>query len=334
MNQPMSDLLSLAETPVKTIIIGDTGTAKSGMTISLLCAGYRVGMIDTDNGARTLKGLIHPTNYPYYAYCQQKGIDISKNFNICDFSIKMGMRTVSKKTEGREVRETLLAPKNANAWNEIIEHLEHWQDKPLGLDWGHISTWDNNCVLILDSFTTISRMAYYFNQQLNNRLGLSETGYSHQQDVGGAQSQLRRLLEMIYNPEIKCHVVLICHINSIDDSRGFDQTSANRHMNEPQAIINSRGFPRSVGVALSKQVGIYFCDSFVATQAGSGVNVRYELHTVPTEVNGTIVGAKNSSKLKRTYFAETALAEIFAALRGQDPPEELIKALGHKTGKE
>lgn len=315
--------------PAKIILIGESGAGKSGSVASLIAAGYKVRILDTDNGAKTIRPLLLDSeHYPYAKYMASHGIDPRKTVSRILVSTNMKLQTVMKKVGDKVVQEKLLAPADGRAWMRIIDALENWKDGEN--TYGHISTWDRDTVLVLDSFTTISRQAYYFLQAFNGRLGASEDGRTHQRDVGGAQSQLRRLLEMIYDPTIKCNIILICHINRIDDSRGYSQTPEEIRLVNPEAMIEVKGFPGSVGIALSKRVGIYFNDSFIVSQSGSGTNVKRVISTVPTTIDGVNITAKNSAYLEREYDVSTGLAQIFAALRGQPKPVELINALTKK----
>ena len=327
----MSGLENLSDTAAKIILIGENGSGKSGAIMSLLCAGYKVRMIDTDNGARTLKGLFNSNDYPYQKYLKSKDINITEAFSSISFSIPMAFRRVTYKVGSETKINNVLAPKHADTWQEIIDTLANWKDPETNINNGNFTDWDNSYVLVTDSFTTISQMAYYAAQQLHNRLGALEEGYTHQQDVGTAQNQLRRFLEFIFGANVKCNLVFICHINSIDPSRGYDQTTSVRHQNDPGAIIEAKGYPLSVGVKLSKRVGLFACDSFVVKQTGSGKNVKRIISTIPTSVDGVEISTKTSAFLAPEYSVTTGLAEIFAALRGQPAPTELITALGGVT---
>lgn len=318
--------------PAKAIIIGESGTGKTGAKAALLCAGYRIMSLDTDNGRRLLRALMSDeVHYPYARICRDRGIDLNETYNAIPISTFMVPRSITRSVKVgnsyQNITERALVPKDGKAWTRIIDILAKWVDPTTKRDYGSIDSWGPETLLDFDSFTTISRQAYYFNQEFNGRLGALEDGYTHQKDVGGAQSQLRRLLETIFSPELKSNVLLNCHIRGLDDSRGFNQTPEQRKMEDPEALVEVKGFPQSVGVALSKQVSIYFNDSFVFEQSGSGINTRRTINTVPTTISGITVGAKNSAWLERTYPQESGLASIFAALRGQPKPTDLIDAI-------
>ncbi len=324
----MASITSLTHDPAKIILIGESGSGKTGALMALICAGYKLRMIDTDNGARTLRGLLDP-RYPYRAYIESQGIDLNEAVSIIPIATNMKLRSVSRRLpNGNSASERILAPVDAKAWDRIVSQLEHWRDPETGLDDGYFASWTDKHVLAIDSFTTVSRQAYYYTQELNGHLGAREEGNTHLRDLNGAQSTLRRFLEMIYDPSVLCNVVIVCHIQRIDDSRGYNQSPEQVRMQDPEAVIEVKGFPASVGVALSKRVGIYFNDSFTVRQDGSGRNVKQKIVTTPTTIDGVNIAAKKSAFLDPEYDVKTGLAEIFAALRGQEPPKELVAALG------
>lgn len=324
----MGNLVDSAPEPNKIILIGESGGGKTGAKASLICAGYKIRSLDTDNGTRLLRALVTDPRYPYASIIKSRGIDLRESFHSIQIptpmvvkSIKHSIKTPSGKFE--EKWERMLVPKDAKAWSRVGDALADWKDEKLGINYGPVESWEPNTILDIDSFTTIARQAYYFNQEFNGRLGAAEEGFTHQKDVGGAQSQLRRLLEFLFNPSIRCNVILNCHIRGIDDSRGYNQTPEQRRMENPEALIEVKGFPQSVGIALSKNIPIYFNDTFVVEQRGSGTNTNRVIYTVPTSINGITISAKSSAFLKREYDQRSGLAEIFAALQYQPEPIEL-----------
>jgi hypothetical protein len=80
------------------------------------------------------------------------------------------------------------------------------------------------------------------------------------------------------------------------------------------------GYPSVIGRALSPQIGKWFNDCYTARATGSGASVKRTISTVPTD--GVV--AKNSTFLKREYETPTALAEIFAAMKGEAVDPEFI----------
>lgn len=324
----MPNLVDSAPGPNKAIVLGDSGSGKSGAKACLIAFGYKVRSLDTDNGNKLLRALLTDERYPYAEVARQRNVDLREAFHFMPISTPTIVRTIKHSIKTSigyaEVAERMLTPKDGKAWSRIVEMLAEWKDDELGINYGPVDTWDDSCVLDIDSFTTVSRQAYYMNQEFNGRLGAAEEGYTHQKDVGGAQSQLRRLLETLFNPAIKCHVLLNGHIYRIDDSRGYNQTPEQRKMENPEAVLEIKGFPQSVGMQLSKNTPIYFNDSFVLESRGSGEQVTREIKTVPTSINGVIVPSKSSAWLKKSYDQRTGLLEIFHELQQKEAPKEIV----------
>jgi hypothetical protein len=169
----------------------------------------------------------------------------------------------------------------------------------------------------------LAKCAYYFSQSLNGRLGARDQGFDYQRDVGEAQSQLTRLLELIYDSSIPCNVIVISHITWVDESQGVASRPRTQTSDGKQLLIsNPDGYPSAIGRALSPQMGKYFNDVYVVQSSGSGASVRRSISTVPQD--GVV--AKNSVFLDRDYPITYGLGEIFSRLRSQPYPTELIEA--------
>lgn len=318
----MGSILDDINSPAKILVIGKSGSGKTGALASLVAAGYNLRILDTDKGIRTLRSLVTDPRYPYKAIIDRKKIDLNLAVRYMEIDTAMKMRTVTKSLPGGKTSsETLLAPLNANAWGKAMNLLDKWKDGDLDL--GSISTWGPMDVLVLDSFSTLAKCAYYFSQAMNGRLGAADSGFDYQRDVGAAQSQLTRLLELLYDSNITCNVVIISHITWVDESAGVASRPKGNDSKDGGIILsNPDGYPSAIGRALSPQMGKYFNDVFISTSEGSGMAVRREISTVPKDG----VMAKNSVFMERAYPVQYGLAEIFAAIRGTPRPLDLIEA--------
>jgi hypothetical protein len=203
----------------------------------------------------------------------------------------------------------------------MLDLLDRWDEDDIKL--GSIRDWGPLDVLSIDSFSTLAMCAYYFNQSMNGRLGARDEGYDYQRDIGGAQAQLRRLLELLYDSSVTCNVIVTSHITWVDESQGVASRPREMSKDGKDIIISTPdGYPSAIGRALSPHMGKYFNDAYIVRSQGTGPNVRRTISTVPQD--GVI--AKNSTYLEREYPVTTGLAEIFAALRNQTPPNDLLEA--------
>lgn len=321
----MPSITALAQAPAKILLIGKSGAGKTGSLASLVAAGYNLRIIDTDNGIKPLYSLLTDPRYPYSKILKAKNIDLTSAVHFIPVQTAMKLRSVEKRVPQagggvKLVSERLLAPIDAKAWTTVIDKLDRWKDGET--DFGSVREWTEKEVLVLDSFSTLSMCAYYFNQSLNGRLGARDEGFDYQRDIGGAQSQLRRLLELLYDSSIGCNVVVTSHITWVDDSQGTAQRPRTNDDKGNIVLSSPDGYPSAIGRALSPQIGKYFNDAYIARSTGSGVNVNRVISTVPQE--GVL--AKNSVYLEREYPTQYALASIFSALRNTEAPTDLIEA--------
>ena len=319
----MGSILDDLSAPAKILLIGKSGSGKTGSLASLVASGYNLRIIDTDKGVRPLRSLLTDDHYPYAKIIKAKGIDIAKAVRYVAVDTAMKLRTIMVKLPGegnRTKSETLLAPNDARAWATVLDLLDNWEGKESGF--GSVRTWTPNEVLVLDSFSTLATCAYYFCQSMNGRLGARDQGYDYQRDVGEAQSQLRRLLELLYDSSVTCNVVVISHITWVDESHGVASRPREISKDGGFTLSNPDGYPSAIGRALSPHMGKYFNDTYIARSSGSGSSVVRTISTVPQDG----VSAKNSVYLEREYPVTYGLAAIFAAIRSQEPPTELIAA--------
>lgn len=331
----MSGILDDKESkPAKIYLLGENGTGKTGSKASLVCAGYKLRIIDTDKGVDTLRGLLTDDHYPYASIVRKHGIDLNEAVRVIPIDVDMAKRSVKRVVDGRESSEIILAPKNADAWTQIVDMLDGWEEPPRWKrkpqekpthTFGNIQTWGPDVVLDLDTFSTAAMMCYYYIQQLNGRLGAREEGYDYQRDVGSAQGQLRRLLEWLSSDAIKCNIIINTHINKLDMSSGV-VASPEQRVRDRQPV-DAKGYPAAIGRALSPSMGKHVNNIFTCKQTGTGTFVKRIISTVPTEVSGATVYAKNSVYLEPEYSVASGLAEIFAALRGQPHPTDLVNAI-------
>jgi len=267
---------------IKLLLIGDSGNGKTGSLASLASAGYNLRIIDLDNGLDVLKAYLTDSRSIY-----QKGS--AKRVNYVTYTEEM------RNMGGRMI------PKSAKVWSNTMNQLMNWRDGDLSL--GPVSSWGERDILVIDSLTFLSNAAMKFTLALNGRLHEKP----HQSDWGIAQGLVEGLLEMLYSTDIKCHVIVLCHITFIGEENG-----------------PTRGYPNTLGKALPPKVARYFNSTLMAVSSGQGANEKRKIKTNTTGV----IALKNSNPLnvQAEYPLETGLADFFRALRGDLKPEAEVKA--------
>jgi hypothetical protein len=138
---------------------------------------------------------------------------------------------------------------------------------------------------------------------------------------------MENVLRLLYADNIKCNVIVITHINYLNESFQDNEGIRTRVVgsNATDAFGSIRAYPTTIGRALDPKVGRYFNNVVEMRIEGSGRSARRMIYTIPQGA----VNVKTSApfSLKSSYDASTGLAEIFAVLRNQPPPTELMNAL-------
>jgi len=326
----MGSILDDIDAPAKMLLIGKSGAGKTGSLASLVAAGYRLRIVDTDKGIRPLQSLILDPRYPYRKIIDAQGIDLRMAVRYVSIDTSMKLRTVTARVPGTDktTTDTLLAPNDGKAWPKVMTLMDGWKEED-GTDLGPISSWNADDILVIDSFSTLAKCVYYFSQAMNGRLGAREAGYDFQRDVGEAQSQLSRFLELLSTSLIKCNVIVISHITWVDESAGVAGRPKEAMKDGGISLSAPDGYPSAIGRALSPQMGKYFNDCLVMRSEGSGMAVRRTISTVPTDG----VMAKHSVYLEREYPVASGMAQIISAIRGKPLPPAFAEAFTSATSR-
>jgi hypothetical protein len=306
-------LTSGTSSPIKAFIIGKQGTGKTGSKASLVAMGYKLRMLNFDNGADILKNLLTNPYYPYRKYMQDKNIPLKGAISV--ITIAEEMKKITEDSKSRFI------PKSARGYSKATDMMNDWVDGDEKL--GSILSWGNDTILDIDTLGTLADLAYFHTQELNGRLGARQEGFDYQRDVGGAQGLLRNLMQTLFHPLVKCNVLINAHITYVDESKGtYERPNL-------ESISDPIGYPSAIGRAISPVIGKWFNNVLIIDQTGSGPTEKHEISTVPIRN----IAAKNSlpGVLKKRYSIETGLAEIFCALRGEKPPLELIERCKPKS---
>ena len=277
----------------KMLILGDSGSGKSGALAALANAGYNLRIADIDNGLDVLASYL---NDP------QGGYDPKAHERVEAVTITDTMRWVPMPGQPNKGK---LMPQ-ATVWPRLMGLLNDWSPETTA-KWGpefaeggrkapaklgHISTWTERDVFVLDTLSFAADAALKFVLAMNARLGTK----AQLNDWGEAQLLVEGLLQMLYDESIKCNVIVNCHVKYIESDGGI-----------------SKGFPESVGKALSPKIGRYFNSAVLMKTQG-------KQHKILTQSN-SMIELKTSApmRVKPEYDIKYGLAELFADLRGGEP---------------
>ena len=270
----------------KLLFVGDSGSGKTGALASLAAAGYKLRILDLDNGLDILKNYVTDANS---IYCKQTP-DCAQNIDYVTLTEPM------KSAGGR------IWAKQATVWPRLVKMLADWVDGETKL--GGITTWDTNSVLVIDSLSNLATGALNFHLSMNGALGATRTQNEARRDIGAAQNLLRDLLAMLYDESVKCNVIVTSHITLVTDSGTAPL---------PGESAPVTGYPSAIGRALSPHIPRYFNTVLFAKSEGTGGGTKHKIYTK----NQGVVNVKSSAPLKvaLTYPLETGLADYFKAVR-------------------
>lgn len=292
---PRFDTLVEAQS-TKMLYLGDSGAGKTGSLCSLVADGYNVRILDLDKGVEIMKDYLTNPESPYVK--PRAGHWKSDPKGLLDRASFVSI------TESMTIKGTSPIPKG-DAWQKINNQLNDWNDGDLKL--GNIDTWGRTDILVIDGMSRLAQAAMNFQLVMNGRV---ITG-PEQRDWFLAQGLVEKLLTLFYSDDIKCNIIVIAHVAFIDTDLG-----------------PSKGYPQTLGKALSPKVGQFFNHALLAKSTGQGPQAK---RSILTNTSG-MVELKNSAPLrvKPEYDLAFGLADYFRDVRNgwapNSQPQAQVKA--------
>jgi hypothetical protein len=204
----------------KLLLEGDSGSGKTGSLASLVGAGYKLRILDMDNGLDALKAFVTRT-------CPER-ID-----NV-EYRTLRDKRKAS--AEGPIIDG---APKAFVAALRMLDRWRYTLDDGTELDLGVPATWGPDCILCVDSLTFLSNAAFDWAEPLAPRSRGGE--YDKRAVYKAAQDAIEGVLALLTSESFKTNVIVISHIRYVENPDG-----------------TKKGYPTSVGSALSPEIPAYF----------------------------------------------------------------------------
>lgn len=178
----------------KLLIEGDSGSGKTGALCSLVAAGYKLRILDFDNGLEPLKQFI-------LKECPEK-------INNVEY------RTLRDKRKATAAGPALDGP--PKAFIDGIKMLDRW--KYDDVDLGIPGEWGAGTILVLDSLTFFADAAFDFREPLVPR---SRDGkYDVRAVYKDAQDAIENTLALLTSESFHTNVIVISHIKYVDNPDG------------------------------------------------------------------------------------------------------------------
>lgn len=185
---------------VKLMYIGDSGTGKTGSLESLVADGYKVRILDFDNGVDILK-----------AYVMKKCPDKIGNVSYITERDKMKVAPTAK--YGGQAGPVVAG--TAKAFTNGLKWMEKWED---GSD---PSQWGEEYIFVLDSFSAFGKAAYAW------AYGLNPSAKDPRQWFFAAQQGLEDTLALLTSEAFHANVIIISHVNYREAADGTTKGYAN-----------------------------------------------------------------------------------------------------------
>lgn len=259
----------------KLLLIGDAKSGKTGSLVSLVKAGYKLRILDFDNLLEVLKQYV-------YKECPDKIGNVE-------------YRTLRDKRKATPLGSIIAG--QPKAYIDAVKMLDRWQyklDDGTEVDLGPPAEWGPECILVIDSLSRMSDAAYDFREPLTPK---SEQGkYDGRAVYGDAQDAIENNLANLTSGNFCTNVIVIAHIRYLDLPDG-----------------TKKGFPQSVGSALSPQIPQYFPS--VVLYSNKGGKRTLQTNSTP------LIDLANPKpfEMAASYPIETGLADFFKILR--EPPK-------------
>jgi hypothetical protein len=282
-------------TSTKLLFIGESGAGKTGALCSLAAAGYKLRILDMDNGVELIKDYLSNPNSPYV----KQNPDCWKNV---EYRI---ITDVTKSSIGKVICT------QATAWPTMLRMLNEWKytsEDGEEINYGKPHEWGSDTILVIDSLTSAAYAALNYHLAQNGALSAARTQNEARRDIGAAQDYIRGLLAIFKDATMSCNLILTSQITQVSESGMGPQSDEVKK--EGESIM---GFPAAIGRALSPQIPRYFNTVLQAKVVGTK-------QIITTKTQGDIC-TKNTAPLrvKPQYDLATGLADYFRDVRGNGP---------------
>lgn len=272
--------------PIKMLVLGASGSGKTGALLALARQGFKLRVADFDNGAAgTLLPLMKP---------QEREGDKVLDIDIEVFADRMKQMPVFIQS-GKPPQLVMQVVDNPDCWERFGKSFDNWPGK------GSIMSWGPDTIFVLDSLSFASQASLRHILRINNRNGLQP----YQSDWGDAMREVEAILAALYNPLVKCHVIVNSHILYVGEE-------------ETPGVDRREGYPMTIGNKLSPRVPRYFNVMVRAKSTRTGNDTIRKIHTkgdVGLELKVPVPG------IAKEFPQETGLADLFAALGWKSPPK-------------
>lgn len=178
----------------KLLLMGDSKSGKTGALASLVAKGFKLRILDFDNGLDALAQIVKR--------------DTPKALELIDF------RTLRDKMKSSPTGPVIDGA--ATAFIDGLKMLDQWKYDQTDL--GKPAEWGKDTILVLDSLTFMSDAAFHFREPLVPR---SRDGkYDVRAVYKDAQDAIESVLALLTSESFRTNVIVISHVRYVDNPDG------------------------------------------------------------------------------------------------------------------
>lgn len=220
----------------KLLLIGDSGSGKTGSLASLVCAGYKLRILDMDNGLDSLAKAV-----------RRQCPSMMDNVRFETLRDKYKSSPMGAVVDG--------VPR---AFIEAIKLLDNW-------DGAKPSELGPEYIVVIDSLTFLSDAAFAWRDPLTPR---SRDGkYDPRMTYKDAQDAIENVLALLSSKEFRANVIVISHVRYVENPDGTKKgyptavgsalsTTIPRYFNSVALCQTNAGGKRTIQTAATAMIDL------------------------------------------------------------------------------
>jgi hypothetical protein len=274
-------------TPVRALIVGYPGSAKTGAIASLANMGYKIRMLDFDGNSEPLVQFTKP--------------EFRKNIDIVTLEDKL--------RNGAKFIETAGIP---TAFSDGLKLLDEWKYTDIDgedVNLGRSKDWGCDTIVVLDSLTAMGAASFRRVMNMMNKTPTNTT----QQVWGIAMQEQEAFIEKLTSNRNRHHVIVLSHLKMISpkDIKQGDEELNKEIKQQIADLIPARYYPSALGQQLPQLIGQHFPTVIQAESLFTAGKQKRVLRTVSKpELDLKVPSLTDLDKVA----IEDGMAKIFAAI--------------------
>jgi hypothetical protein len=284
--------------PVRMLIVGYPGTAKTGMIASLANVGYKIRMLDYDGNSQSL--------------LEYTDKDKLANIDIVYLEDKM--------RNGDRFIETTGIPTAFRAGLDLMDEWKYTEPNGTEVNLGKSKDWGCDTIVVLDSMGSMGDASMLRQMALSNKTPLNNTD-----GVWGlAMNQQEAFIKRLTSENNNFHIIVLSHLKMIgprDTRKGEDDLT--KDLKERiAALVDTRLFPSALGHVLPPVIGGHFPVLLEASNEFDARGVQKQVIRIQSRPELDLkLPSKNRLSFDKASITD-GLAKIFAELA---PPLETCR---------